>query len=84
MSAIKREAVTLYEQLRVVELKRNELLIEEQERGTPGQVCFVGFLQHGKQKWCSILVLSTPIPKPLERNCHLLILPKLYRSANGC
>ena len=38
MSAIKREAVTLYEQLRVVELKRNELLIEEQERGTPGQV----------------------------------------------
>jgi len=41
MSAIKREAVTLYEQLRVVELKRNELLIEEQERGTPGQVCFV-------------------------------------------
>ena len=38
MSAIKREAVTLYEQLRVVEMKRNELLIEEQERGTPGQV----------------------------------------------
>ena len=40
MSAIKREAVTLYEQLRVVEMKRNELLIEEQERGTPGQVIF--------------------------------------------
>ena len=38
MSAIKREAVTLYEQLRVVEMKRNELLVEEQERGTPGQV----------------------------------------------
>ena len=38
MSAIKREAVTLYEQLRVSEIKRNELLIEEQERGTPGQV----------------------------------------------
>ena len=38
MSAIKREAVTLYEQLRVIELKRNELLLEEQERGTPGQV----------------------------------------------
>ena len=41
MSAIKREAVTLYEQLRVVEMKRNELLIEEQERGTPGQVIFI-------------------------------------------
>ena len=38
MSAIKREAVTLYEQLRVIEVKRNELLLEEQERGTPGQV----------------------------------------------
>ena len=38
MSAIKREAVTLYDQLRVVELKRQELLIEEQKRGTPGQV----------------------------------------------
>ena len=44
MSAIKREAVTLYEQLRVVELKRNELLIEEQERGTPGQVLYLFLL----------------------------------------
>ena len=46
MSAIKREAVTLYEQLRVVEMKRNELLIEEQERGTPGQVIFNLGLTH--------------------------------------
>ena len=38
MSAIKREAVVLYEQLRVVEMKRDELVLEEQERGTPGQV----------------------------------------------
>ena len=43
MSAIKREAVALYEKLRVVEVKRNELLIEEQERGTPGQVCYIVF-----------------------------------------
>ena len=45
MSAIKREAVTLYEQLRVVEMKRNELLIEEQERGTPGQVFLFHWLE---------------------------------------
>ena len=56
MSAIKREAVTLYEQLRVVEMKRNELLIEEQERGTPGQVIFslgLNTLSHNKMRYIS-------------------------------
>lgn len=37
MSAVKREAVQLYDQLREVEKKRDELILEEQERGTPAQ-----------------------------------------------
>lgn len=37
MSAVKREAVGLYAQLREAEDKRDELLEEEKSRGTPAQ-----------------------------------------------
>ena len=37
VSAVKREAVQLYEKLRTVEKNRDDLLLEEQERGTPSQ-----------------------------------------------
>lgn len=37
MSAMKKEAVTLYEQLREAEDKRDQLLEEERQRGTPAQ-----------------------------------------------
>lgn len=37
MSALKREAVVLYEQLREAEEKRDQLLEEENQRGTPAQ-----------------------------------------------
>jgi len=37
MSALKREALTLYENLRDLEQKRDELVDEEKNRGTPAQ-----------------------------------------------
>ena len=75
MSAIKREAVTVYEQLRVVEMKRNELLIEEQERGTPGQVIFslgLNTLSHNKMRYISCNHNSNTSFHPIQERERLL------------
>lgn len=70
MSALKREAVVLYEQLREAEEKRDQLLEEENQRGTPAQER-ERLLQQVKDDNAEIATMERQIAETQEQIRHL-------------
>ena len=70
MSAVKREAVGLYEQLREAEDKRDQLLEEERQRGTPAQER-ERLLQQVKDDNAEISTMERQVAEMQDKIVHL-------------
>ena len=66
VSAVKREAVQLYEQLSQLEIKRDKLLDEEKKKGTPQQER-EGLLQQVKDDNAEISIMERQIMEQGEK-----------------
>jgi hypothetical protein len=70
ISALKREALTLYDNLRDLEQKRDELVDEENNRGTPAQ--------ERERLLSQVKCFANSFPSPAGSNCpfcvHLCVI----------